>query len=111
MFLTFNNTNFTLLSTHSLTSYILFINHYNIFSTAASLKSGSLSRFMQVEAVGNLSVSAPEFWMQKGGSRSLKPSSGGLEQLVTNLSSALFWSSPSPVTTWTNQRSVFWSPW
>ena len=40
----------------------------------------------------------------------LKPSSGGLEQLVTNLSSALFWSSPSPVTTWTNQRSVFWSP-
>ena len=30
MFLTFNNTNFTLLSTHSLTSYVLFI---NIFST------------------------------------------------------------------------------
>ena len=33
MFLTFNNTNFTLLNTHSLTSYVLFINHYNIFST------------------------------------------------------------------------------
>ena len=32
MFLTFNNTNFTLLSAHSLTSYILFINHYNILN-------------------------------------------------------------------------------
>ena len=39
-------------------------------SRILTLKSGSLRRFMQVEAVGNLSVSAPEFWMQKGGSRS-----------------------------------------
>ena len=30
-------------------------------------KGGSLSRFMQVEAVGSRVVSAPERWMQKGG--------------------------------------------
>lgn len=39
-------------------------------SVCSSLKSGSLSRFIQVLAVGNRSSSAPTFWMQKGGSSS-----------------------------------------
>ena len=40
---------------------------YTIYIT---LKSGSLSRFMQVEAVGSLSRSGPELAMQKGGYKS-----------------------------------------
>ena len=41
--------------------------HYGKLIT---LKSGSLSRFMQVEAVGSLSRSGPELAMQKGGYKS-----------------------------------------
>ena len=39
-------------------------------SMAGSLKSGSLSKFIQVLAVGRRSSSLPTFWMQKGGSNS-----------------------------------------
>ena len=39
-------------------------------SIRLTLKSGSLSRFMQVEAVGSLSRSGPELAMQKGGYKS-----------------------------------------
>ena len=54
---------------------------------------------MHVEAVGKRSDSVPAFWMQNGGSKSLKPRRGGLEQLVTNFKSFLFCSSDNVETT------------
>ena len=89
-----------------------------------TLKSGSLRRFIQVEAVGSLSCSTPAFWIQKGGSRSweiilcmkkmrqinitLNPNNGGLEQLVTNFSKDLFCSSSKPETTCQKAVIVGW---
>ena len=73
-----------------------------VLSVVSSLNSGSFSKFMQVDAVGSLSGSVPAFCMQKGGSSSLNPSNGGLEQLVTNLSNFLFWSSDNVDTTFQN---------
>ena len=74
---------------------------YNNFvlKVGTSLNSGSFNKFMHVDAVGNRFGSVPAFCMQNGGSNSLKPRRGGLEQLVTNLRRFLFWSSDNVDTT------------
>ena len=50
-----------------------------------TLKSGSLSRFIHVEAVGSLSGSEPAFWIQKGGSKSFKQNVKETEDKSSNI--------------------------
>jgi hypothetical protein len=50
----------------------------------------TLSKLTQVLAVGSLSSSEPASRIEKFGTSSLNPSSGGLLQLDTNLKSARF---------------------
>jgi hypothetical protein len=69
-------------------------------SKSKSCIGGNLSKFKQVDAVGNLSC--PDGCMAKFGIKFLNPNNGVLDRLVTNLSNILFSSSVRLSTTLQN---------